>query len=171
MMLRGMGFDNNTAVYVAAGKIYKAEKYMAPLKQIFPLLETKDTLASPEELAPFQGHSSRLAALDYTVCLHSGVFVTTQGGNFPHFLMGHRRYLYGGHAQTIKPDKRKLALLFDSPRLRWENIKHQLQDMLRHSDIKGNELRKPSGSLYTYPMPDCMCKQHSDVGNEDANAG
>ena len=53
-MLRGMGFDNNTAVYVAAGKIYKAEKYMAPLKQIFPLLETKDTLASPEELAPFQ---------------------------------------------------------------------------------------------------------------------
>ncbi|PSS31823.1 GDP-fucose protein O-fucosyltransferase protein [Actinidia chinensis var. chinensis] len=171
MMLRGMGFDNNTAVYVAAGKIYKAEKYMAPLKQIFPLLETKDTLASPEELAPFQGHSSRLAALDYTVCLHSGVFVTTQGGNFPHFLMGHRRYLYGGHAKTIKPDKRKLALLFDSPKLRWENIKHQLQDMLRHSDIKGNELRKPSGSLYTYPMPDCMCKQHSDVGNEDGNAG
>ena len=53
-MLRGMGFDNNTAVYVAAGKIYKAEKYMAPLKQIFPRLETKDTLASPEELAPFQ---------------------------------------------------------------------------------------------------------------------
>lgn len=62
-----------------------------------------------------QGHSSRLAALDYTVCLHSEVFVTTQGGNFPHFLMGHRRYLYGGHAKTIKPDKRKLALLFDRP--------------------------------------------------------
>lgn len=53
MMLRGMGFDNNTSVYVAAGKIYKAEKYMAPLKQMFPRLETKDTLASPEELAPF----------------------------------------------------------------------------------------------------------------------
>ena len=54
---------------------------------------------------------------------------------------------------------------------RWENFKHQLQDMLRHSDVKGNELRKPSGSLYTYPMPDCMCKQHSDVGNEDGNIG
>lgn len=53
-MLRGMGFDNTTSVYVAAGKIYNAEKYMAPLKKIFPLLETKDTLASPEELAPFQ---------------------------------------------------------------------------------------------------------------------
>ncbi|XAR57457.1 hypothetical protein NMG60_11025610 [Bertholletia excelsa] len=158
MMLRGMGFDNNTSVYVAAGKIYKAEKYMAPLKQIFPRLETKDTLASPEELAPFQGHLSRLAALDYTVCLHSEVFVTTQGGNFPHFLMGHRRYLYGGHAKTIKPDKRKLAILFDSPKMSWENFRRQLQDMLHHSDMKGVELRKPSNSLYTYPMPDCMCK-------------
>ncbi|XVF30056.1 hypothetical protein REPUB_Repub16aG0024400 [Reevesia pubescens] len=118
MMLRGMGFDNNTSVFVAAGNIYKAEKYMAPLKQMFPLLEMKDTLATPEELAPFKGHSSRLAVLDYTVCLHSEVFVTTQGGNFPHFLMGHRRYLYGGHAKTIKPDKRKLALLFDSPHIR-----------------------------------------------------
>lgn len=149
-MLRGMGFDNTTTVYVAAGKIYRAEKYMAPLKLMFPHLETKDTLATPEELAPFkvlvflnklfhlsfcqqldwkhwmitknflmQGHSSRLAALDYTVCLHSEVFVTTQGGNFPHFLIGHRRYLFGGHAKTIKPDKRKMALLFDSPRIRF----------------------------------------------------
>lgn len=69
-----------------------------------------------------QGHSSRLAALDYTVCLHSEVFVTTQGGNFPHFLMGHRRYFYGGHAKTIKPDKRKLALLFDRPDIRYKAV-------------------------------------------------
>ncbi|CAK7344865.1 unnamed protein product [Dovyalis caffra] len=158
MMLRGMGFDNTTSVYVAAGNIYKADKYMAPLKQMFPRLETKDTIATDEELAPFKGHSSRLAALDYTVCLHSEVFVTTQGGNFPHFLMGHRRYLYGGHAKTIKPDKRKLALLFDKPTIRWGVFKRQMQDMLHHSDVKGSELRKPSASLYTFPMPDCMCK-------------
>ncbi|XP_071925228.1 O-fucosyltransferase 9-like [Coffea arabica] len=168
MMLRGMGFDNNTFIYVAAGKIYQAEKYMAPLKQMFPHLETKDTLASPEELAPFKGHSSRLAALDYTVCLHSEVFVSTQGGNFPHFLVGHRRYLYEGHAKTIKPDKRKLALLFDNPNIRWKDFKRQLQDMLRHSDVKGVETRKPSGSLYTYPMPDCMCK-HADGRNDNGN--
>lgn len=165
MMLRGMGFDNKTSVYVAAGKIYKADKYMAPLKQMFPRLETKDTLASPDELSPFMGYSSRLAALDYTVCLHSEVFVTTQGGNFPHFLIGHRRYFYEGHAKTIKPDKRKLAQLFDSPKIRWENFQHQLRDMLRHSDVKGSELRKPSGSLYTYPMPDCMCKKANHVRN------
>lgn len=53
MMLRGMGFDNTTSVYVAAGKIYKEQKYMSPLKQMFPLLQTKNTLATPEELAQF----------------------------------------------------------------------------------------------------------------------
>ncbi|RZC73500.1 hypothetical protein C5167_048981 [Papaver somniferum] len=171
MILRGMGFDNTTSVYVAAGKIYRAEKYMAPLRQMFPLLETKETLASELELAPFQGHSSRLAALDYAVCLHSEVFLTTQGGNFPHFLMGHRRYLYGGHAKTIRPDKRKLAILFDSPNIRWENFKLQMHEMLRHSDSKGYETRKPSSSLYTFPMPDCMCKQQEpeEVRNIDGN--
>src|SRR5688572_8109698 len=65
-----------------------------------------------------QGHSSRLAALDYTVCVQSEVFVTTQGGNFPHFLMGHRRYLFRGNSKTIKPDKRKLVLSFDDPNIR-----------------------------------------------------
>ncbi|CAN1235518.1 O-fucosyltransferase 9 [Linum perenne] len=158
MMLRGMGYDSSTPLYVAAGNIYKAEKYMAPLKQMFPRLETKETLATAEELAPFKGYSSRFAALDYTVCLHSEVFVTTQGGNFPHFLMGHRRYLYGGHSKTIRPDKRKLAVLFDSPGVRWEVFKRQTRDMLRHSDIKGCELRKSTASLYTFPMPDCMCR-------------
>lgn len=54
MMLRGMGFGNNTPIYVASGKIYNAEKYMAPLRQMFPLLETKETLASADELAQFK---------------------------------------------------------------------------------------------------------------------
>lgn len=54
MMLRGMGFDNTTSVYVAAGKIYKEKKYMASLRQLFPRLETKETIASSDELAPFK---------------------------------------------------------------------------------------------------------------------
>ncbi|EEC79353.1 hypothetical protein OsI_20224 [Oryza sativa Indica Group] len=117
LMLRGMGFSNNTAIFLASGKIYRAEKNMVPLLEMFPLLQTKETLASAEELAPFKDFSSRMAAIDYSVCVHSDAFVTTQGGNFPHFLMGHRRYLYAGHSRTIKPDKRKLAILFDNPRI------------------------------------------------------
>ncbi|KAA8529046.1 hypothetical protein F0562_033466 [Nyssa sinensis] len=44
---------------------------MAPLLEMFPLLQTKEMLASSDELAPFKNYSSRMAAIDYTVCLHS----------------------------------------------------------------------------------------------------
>ncbi|MCO5609070.1 hypothetical protein L7F22_063291 [Adiantum nelumboides] len=113
--------------------------------------------------------SSRLAALDYTACLHSEVFVTTQGGNFPQFLIGHRRFLNNGHSKTIKPDKRKLAILLDNPNIRWETFTKQMQAMRRHSDLKGHELRKSSASIYTYPAPDCMCPYRQDMLDSQGN--
>lgn len=158
LMLRGMGFDKSTSVYLASGKIYNSEKTMGPLFEMFPLLQTKEMLASEEELAPFKNYSSRMAAIDYTVCLHSEVFVTTQGGNFPHFLMGHRRYLYGGHSKTIRPDKRKLALYFDNPNIGWKTFKRHMLNMRAHSDSKGIELKRPNDSIYTFPCPNCMCR-------------
>ncbi|KAL5096062.1 hypothetical protein RYX36_000389 [Vicia faba] len=151
-----MGFTKKTSIYLASGKIYNAEITMAPLRGMFPNLHTKETLASEEELAPFKNYSSRMAAIDYTVCLHSEVFVTTQGSNFPHFLLGHRRYLYGGHSKTIKPDKRKLALLFDSTNIGWRSLKRQLLSMRSHSDSKGIELKRPSDSIYSFPCPNCI---------------
>ncbi|XP_024533068.1 protein ESMERALDA 1 [Selaginella moellendorffii] len=160
MMLRGMGFKNSTPIFLAAGKIYKEERTMLPLKQMFPSLQTKETLLTDEELAPFKMHSSRLAALDYTVCLHSEAFVTTQGGNFPHFLIGHRRFLNKGYAKTIRPDKRKLVQLLDRPSISWESFSKHLQAMQRHNDVKGHEMRKSSASIYTYPAPDCMCLEN-----------
>lgn len=53
-MLRGMGFDNNTSIYLASGKIYHAGRYLAPLLKMFPLIYSKESLATPEELAPFK---------------------------------------------------------------------------------------------------------------------
>ena len=53
-MLRGMGFGNDTSIYLASGKIYNADRNLAPLLEMFPLLQTKETLASDEELAPFK---------------------------------------------------------------------------------------------------------------------
>jgi hypothetical protein len=82
-----------------------------------------------------QNFSSRMAAIDYSVCVHSEVFVTTQGGNFPHFLVGHRRYLYGGHSKTIKPDKRRLSILFDSPRIGYDIVVHGQFFTLKDLDI------------------------------------
>ncbi|CAL5399969.1 unnamed protein product [Camellia sinensis] len=148
LLLRGMGFDKSTAIYLASGRIYDAERNMAPLFEMFPLLQTKEMLASPEELAPFM-----MAAIDYTVCLHSEVFVTTQGGNFPHFLFGHRRYLYGGHSQTIKPDKRKLVQLLHNTNIGWKSFKRQMLNMRAHSDLKGIEIKRPNDSIYSVPCP------------------
>lgn len=54
LMLRGMGFDRSTYIYLASGKIYNSERYMAPLLEMFPNLQTKEMLASNEELAPFK---------------------------------------------------------------------------------------------------------------------
>ncbi|KAD2393558.1 hypothetical protein R6Q59_012153 [Mikania micrantha] len=157
LMLRGMGFDRSTSIYLASGQIYNSERYMAPLLEMFPLLQTKEMLASAEELVPFKNYSSRMAAIDYTVCLHSEVFVTTQGGNFPHFLLGHRRYLFNGHAKTIRPDKRKLALYFDNPNIGWKTFKRHMLGMRAHSDSKGIELKRPNDSIYSFPCPNCMC--------------
>ncbi|KAG9444018.1 hypothetical protein H6P81_015358 [Aristolochia fimbriata] len=157
MMLRGMGFTNNTPIYLASGKIYHEERNLIPLKQMFPLLQTKESLATPEELDSFKGYSSRLAALDYTVCLKSEVFVTTQGGNFPQFLMGHRRYLYHGHAKTIKPDKRKLVFLLQNTSISWTRFKDQMGKMLMESDLKGMAWRQNRQSIYEFPLPECDC--------------
>ncbi|XP_057777425.1 protein ESMERALDA 1-like [Salvia miltiorrhiza] len=170
LMLRGMGFDKSTSIYLASGKIYDSERYMAPLLEMFPLLQTKEMLASAEELAPFQNYSSRMAAIDYTVCLHSEVFVTTQGGNFPQFLLGHRRYLYGGHSRTIRPDKRKLALLFDNLNNGWKSFKRQMLNIRSHSDSKGIELKRPNDSIYSVPCPDCMCKVNKTEDSRSSSA-
>ncbi|KAG5544538.1 hypothetical protein RHGRI_017087 [Rhododendron griersonianum] len=162
MMLRGMGFSNNTPIYLASGNIYRAARNLAPLLKMFPLLQTKESLAAPEELASFEGYSSRLAALDYMVCLFSEVFVTTQGGNFPHFLMGHRRFLYNGHAKTIKPDKTQLVFLLQDTRISWKAFKDQMKTMVAESDRKGimvPRVRKSNrkASVFSNPIPDCRC--------------
>ncbi|XP_023750931.1 protein ESMERALDA 1 [Lactuca sativa] len=167
LMLRGMGFDKSTSIFLASGQIYNSERYMAPLLEMFPLLQTKEMLVSSQELAPYKNYSSRMAAIDYTVCLHSEVFVTTQGGNFPHFLLGHRRYLFNGHAKTIRPDKRKLALYFDNPNIGWRTFKRHMLGMRAHSDSKGMELKRPNDSIYSFPCPNCMC--HTNTTIEDSN--
>lgn len=63
MMLRGMGFDNSTSIYLASGKLYWAEKHLAPLLKMFPYLHTKESLATPNELAPFKVSLAWLQAM------------------------------------------------------------------------------------------------------------
>ncbi|CAD6271933.1 unnamed protein product [Miscanthus lutarioriparius] len=94
----------------------------------------QETLASEEELAPFKNFSSRMAAVDYSICAQSEVFVTTQW-KFPAFPYGSQEILVW-----------------------WKALKRCLLNMRAHSDAKGIEVKRPNESIYTFPCPDCMCR-------------
>jgi len=91
LMLRGLGFGNDTYLYIASGEIYGGEETLRPLRGLFPNLYTKEMLAG-DNLRPFLPSSSRLAAIDYIVCDESNVFVTNNNGNMAKILAG-RRYV------------------------------------------------------------------------------
>lgn len=90
-MLRGLGFKNDSYIYVASGEVFGGEKSLDPLRSLFPNFFTKEMLAG-QELRPFMPFSSRLAAVDYIVCDESDVFVTNNNGNMAKVLAG-RRYV------------------------------------------------------------------------------
>eukprot|EP00252_Welwitschia_mirabilis_P024130 TRINITY_DN7042_c0_g1_i2.p1 TRINITY_DN7042_c0_g1~~TRINITY_DN7042_c0_g1_i2.p1 ORF type:complete len:434 (-),score=72.55 TRINITY_DN7042_c0_g1_i2:527-1828(-) len=92
LMLRALGFDNNTYVYVASGEVYGGEATLRPMKYLFPNFYTKETLLSKTEIEHFSHFSSQMAALDYVVCDQSDVFVTNNNGNMARILAGHRYY-------------------------------------------------------------------------------
>ncbi|GBG76337.1 hypothetical protein CBR_g22084 [Chara braunii] len=163
LVLRGMGFPKSTRIYIASGKIYGGEKTMQPLREMFPDILTKEMLLASEELAPFRSFSSRLAALDYTVCLHSEAFFVTQGGNFGEVLMGHRRFLNQGHAKTIKPDKKVLSALLDCPDITWDKFRQAMRIMRKDNDAKGAASRRIKDSIFAFPSPECMCPATYDA--------
>ncbi|GJT29341.1 O-fucosyltransferase 29-like protein [Tanacetum coccineum] len=95
LMLRALGFMNDTYIYVASGEIYGGDETLQPLRELFPNFYTKEMLAS-EELEPFLPFSSRLAAIDYIVCDESDVFVTNNNGNMAKILAGRRSVWVSG---------------------------------------------------------------------------
>lgn len=92
LLLRALGYNNNSLLYVASGEIYGGEETLRPLRELFPNFYTKEILAGLE-LQPFVSFSSRLAAIDYIVCEESDVFVTNNNGNMAKILAG-RRYKF-----------------------------------------------------------------------------
>ncbi|KAL0297037.1 UNVERIFIED_CONTAM: protein PECTIC ARABINOGALACTAN SYNTHESIS-RELATED, partial [Sesamum radiatum] len=74
VMLRAMGYPKETQIYVASGQVYGGQNRMAPLRNMFPNLVTKEELATKLELDGFRKHVTSLAALDFLVCLKSDVF-------------------------------------------------------------------------------------------------
>ncbi|KAL2321564.1 hypothetical protein Fmac_025943 [Flemingia macrophylla] len=156
LMLRALGFTNDTYLYVASGEIYGGDETMQPLKDLFPNIYTKEMLAQ-EELKPFLPFSSRLAAIDYIVCDESNVFVTNNNGNMAKILAGRRRYM--GHRRTIRPNAKKLSALFMSRHeMDWNTFASKVKACQRGFMGEPDEMRPGRGEFHEYPST-CVCEK------------
>ncbi|GLT49166.1 hypothetical protein SLA2020_227440 [Shorea laevis] len=161
LMLRGLGFANDTYLYVASGEIYGGDDTLRPLRELFPNFYTKEMLAN-EELKSFLPYSSRLAAIDYIVCDDSDVFVTNNNGNMAKILAGRRRYM--GHKRTIRPNAKKLSALFMArDKMDWDTFSRKVKISQRGFMGEPDEMRPGRGEFHEYPYS-CICqKPISDV--------
>ncbi|KAM5577053.1 O-fucosyltransferase 39 [Rosa sericea] len=154
LLLAALGFDNSTRLYLASHKVYGGEARIANLRHLFPLMEDKKSLASSEERAQIKGKASLLAAVDYYVSMHSGIFVSASPGNMHNALVGHRTY---ENLKTIRPSMGLLGQLFLNKSITWSDFQQSVVE--GHENRQGQiRFRKPKQSIYTYPAPDCMCQ-------------
>ncbi|KAL6873822.1 hypothetical protein ACP4OV_013904 [Aristida adscensionis] len=157
IILRAMGYTKETQIYVASGQVYGGSHRMAPLRNMFPNLVTKEDLASKGEMEPFKKHVTSLAALDFLVCLKSDVFVMTHGGNFAKLIIGYRRYMGRHRLKSIKPDKGLMSKFFGDPYMPWATFVEDV--MITHQTRTGlPEPTFPHYDLWENPLTPCMCR-------------
>lgn len=163
LMLRGLGFGNDSYIYVASGEIYGGERTLKPLRELFPNFYTKEMLAATHELQPFLRFSSRLAAIDYIVCDESDVFVTNNNGNMAKILAGRRRYM--GHKRTIRPNAKKLSALFSQrEKIPWATFSSKVKSAQRGFMGEPDEMKPGRGEFHEYPSS-CICKKPFKISN------
>lgn len=156
LMLRSLGYGSDVHIYVASGVVHGGEETLAPLKALFPNFYSKETIASEEELKPFSGFSSRMAALDFIVCDESDVFVTNNNGNMARILAGRRRYF--GHKPTIRPNAKKLYKLFlNRGNMTWEAFASRVLTFQKGFMGEPKEVRPGRGEFHENPAP-CICE-------------
>ncbi|TYI40629.1 hypothetical protein ES332_A02G176400v1 [Gossypium tomentosum] len=154
LLLAALGFDNSTRLYLASHKVYGGEARISTLRELFPKMENKKSLASSEERVLIKGKASLLAAVDYYVGMHSDIFVSASPGNMHNALVGHRTF---ENMKTIRPNMPLLGQLFLNKNITWSEFRQAVVE--GHINRQGQlRLRKPKQSIYTYPAPDCMCQ-------------
>ncbi|XP_047342327.1 O-fucosyltransferase 29 [Impatiens glandulifera] len=165
LMLRALGFENNTYLYVASGEIYGGEETLQPLRELFPNFYTKEMLAT-EELNPLLPFSSRLAAIDYVVCDESDVFIANNNGNMAKILAGRRRYM--GHKRTIRPNAKKLSSLFMSRnKMDWSTFARKVKSCQRGFMGEPEEIRPGRSEFHEFPSS-CICRKPFKKGVLDS---
>ncbi|KAK9282433.1 hypothetical protein L1049_005350 [Liquidambar formosana] len=158
LVLRAMGFDNSTRIYLAAGELFGGKRFMKPFKALFPHLENRNTVGPAEELAE-NTRGLLGSAVDYMVCLLSDIFMPTYDGpsNFANNLMGHR--LYYGFRTTIQPDRKALAPIFiDRENGQTSGFEEAIRRVMFKSKFGGPHERVHPESFYTNSWPECFCQ-------------
>ncbi|KAM6598700.1 hypothetical protein CsatA_018309 [Cannabis sativa] len=167
IFLMALGYPSDTQIYIVSGEIYGKDG-MQSLKQKFPNLSTKLSLATEEELMPFMNSQNKLAAIDYVVALESDVFVYSYDGNMARALQGHR--VYEGFRKTISPDRQNLVKLIDKldkGNISWAKFSYLVKSF-HEKRIGGPKPRPTSHSrdsskleenFYANPFPGCICQQ------------
>lgn len=69
-------------------QVFGGEARISTLRELFPLMEDKKSLASSDERAQIKRKASLLAAVDYYVSMHSDIFISASPGNMHNALVG-----------------------------------------------------------------------------------
>ncbi|XP_011039413.1 PREDICTED: uncharacterized protein At1g04910 isoform X2 [Populus euphratica] len=159
LVLAGLGFKRGAYIYLASSRIYGGDSRMHSFTSLYPNLVTKETLLTPSELAPFRNFSSQLAALDFIACATADVFAMTDSGSqLSSLVSGFRTYYGGGHAPTLRPNKKRLAaILSENSTIGWNSFEDRVRKMI--GEGQSVLIRGYGRSIYRQPRcPECMCK-------------
>ncbi|XP_010246469.1 PREDICTED: uncharacterized protein At1g04910-like isoform X2 [Nelumbo nucifera] len=161
LMLSALGFKRSTYIYLAGSNIYGGQSRMHPFTSLYPNLVTKEDFLTPSELAPLRNFSSQLAALDLIACATADVFAMTDSGSqFSSLVSGYRVYYGGGHAPTVRPNKKRIAaILSENGTIEWAAFQDRVRKMI--DEGQRVRIRGFGRSIYRQPRcPECMCKGH-----------
>jgi hypothetical protein len=157
LVIRAMGFDNTTRIYLASGELFGGERFMKPFKAMFPRLENHSMVGSGKLDKGLAG-----SAVDYMVCLLSDIFMPTYDGpsNFANNLMGHR--LYSGFRATITPNRKALAPIFmDMDEGHASGYEERIRQVMFSTHFGAPHRRIHPESFYTKSWPECFCQMNA----------
>ncbi|GAQ88618.1 O-fucosyltransferase family protein [Klebsormidium nitens] len=172
LTLRALGFGRDTVIYLASGELFGGPDALAPLREQFPNLVTKESLVPPAQLTALQAHLNQWAAVDYVISVASDVFVATFSGNMAKAVRGHRRF--SGHRKTIHLQGKELIPVLDEfaagnvdVATCWQQLaaaqgSDSGQARVRAKGLKDEgmsrqEARKGEEYFYANPLPECLC--------------
>ncbi|WJX22458.1 hypothetical protein P8452_11762 [Trifolium repens] len=161
LVLAGLGFKQETYIYLAGSQIYGGNSRMEAFNRLYPNVVTKENLLTTTELEPFRNFSSQMAALDFIACASADVFAMTDSGSqLSSLVSGFRTYYGGGHAPTLRPNKTRLAtILTENDTIGWNRFEVRVKKMILEG--QNAAIRSYGRSIYRYPRcPECMCKHH-----------